>query len=167
MNKKNSTIYLVQAAFIAAVYIALTYFLKPISFSGSQLRVAEALTILPVLTPAAVPGLTIGCVIANISSPYGIIDIICGSSATLLAALCSRATRNVTIKGVPVISAVFPVILNAVIVGAEISALGTDGFSWPVFATMAGSVALGQSLACFVLGLPLCVALKKVKIFDK
>ena len=167
MNKKNSTIYLVQAAFIAAVYIALTYFLKPISFSGSQLRVAEALTILPVLTPAAVPGLTIGCIISNLSSPYGVVDIICGSAATLLAAICSRATRNVTVKGVPVLSAVFPVIFNAVIIGAEISALNTGGFTWPVFGAMAVSVGFGQLLACFVLGLPLCAALKKTKVFDK
>ncbi len=167
MNKKTSTVYLVQAAFIAAVYVALTYFLKPISFSGSQLRVAEALTILPVLTPAAVPGLTIGCVLANLSSPYGVVDIICGSLATLLAALCSRKLRDVRFRKLPILSAVFPVIFNAVIVGAEISFLSTDDFSWSVFITMAGSVALGQSLACFVLGLPLCAALEKTKIFNK
>lgn len=167
MNKKTSTVYLVQAAFIAAVYVALTMFLKPISFSGTQLRVAEALTILPVLTPAAVPGLTIGCILANISSPYGMADIICGSLATLLAALCSRATRNVTFKGVPILSAVFPVVFNAVIIGAEISALNTGGFTWPVFGAMASSVGMGQCLACFALGLPLCAALSKTKIFDK
>lgn len=167
MNKKTSTVYLVQAAFIAAVYVALTYFMKPVSFSGTQLRVAEALTILPVLTPSAVPGLTIGCIIANISSPYGIVDIICGSTATLFAALCSRATRNITVKGIPLLSAAFPVIFNAVIVGAEISALSTDGFTLPVFGAMASSVAMGQCLACFALGLPLCAALKKTRIFDK
>ncbi len=167
MNKKFSTVYLVQAAFIAAVYVALTYFLKPISFSGAQLRVAEALTILPVLTPAAIPGLTIGCIISNLSSPYGMADIICGSVATLLAAICTRITRNITFKNVPVLSAAFPVIFNMVIIGAEISALSTDGFTWPVFAATAASVGLGQSIACFALGLPLCAALKKTKIFNK
>lgn len=166
MNKKISTVYLVQSAFIAAVYVALTYFLEPISFSGAQLRVAEALTVLPVLTPAAVPGLTVGCIIANISSPYGVVDIICGSTATLLAALCSFKTRGIRIKGVPVLSAFFPVVFNALIVGAEISVLSTDGFTWPVFWTMAGSVALGQCVACFGLGLPLCTALQKTKIFN-
>ena len=166
MNKKTSTVYLVQAAFIAAVYVALTHFLEPIPFSGTQLRVAEALTLLPVLTPAAVPGLTIGCILANLSSPYGVVDIICGSVATLLAALCTWKMRNIRLKSVPILPALFPVIFNAVIVGAEISALGTGGFTWPVFGATAASVALGECVACFGLGLPLCAALQKTKIFD-
>lgn len=165
MNKKTSTAYLVQAAFIAAVYAALTYFLEPISFSGSQLRVAEALTILPVLTPAVVPGLTIGCILANLSSPYGIVDIICGSAATLLAALCTRKTRNIRFKNLPIFSAVFPVLFNALIVGAEISALSTGGFTWSVFGATAVSVALGECIVCFALGIPLTTALEKTKIF--
>ncbi len=167
MNKKLSTAYLVQAAFIAAVYATLTYFLEPISFSGSQFRVSEALTLLPVLTPAAVPGLCIGCIIANLSSPYGIVDIICGSAATLSAAICTRLVRNLRIKNMPVLSAVFPVLFNAVIVGAEISALATGGFTWTLFAVSAASVGFGEAVICFILGIPLARALEKTKIFSK
>ncbi len=167
MNKKRSTVYLVQAAFIAALYAALTYFLEPISFSGAQFRVSEALTILPVLTPAAIPGLTIGCVIANISSPYGVVDIICGSAATLFAALCTRATRKIKIINIPFLSAFFPVVFNAVIVGAEISALATGGFTWSLFFVTAASVAFGEAVVCFLGGLPLNTALERTRIFEK
>lgn len=167
MKNKKTTVYLVQAAFIAAVYAALTYFLEPISFSSAQLRVSEALTLLPVLTPAAIPGLTIGCIIANLTSPYGIVDIICGSVATLLAALCTRAARNIRIKNVPVVSASFPVLFNSIIVGAEISLMSTDGFSLPVFAVTALSVAAGEAIACFILGLLLNGALERTKIFER
>ena len=92
-NQKKTTVFLVQAAVIAALYAALTLFLAPISFSGNQFRVAEALTLLPVITPAAIPGLAVGCIIGNITSPYGIVDIIFGTCATLLAAVCTRLTR--------------------------------------------------------------------------
>ena len=167
MNNKKTTVYLVQAAFIAALYAALTYFLEPISFSGNQFRVAEALTILPVLTPAAVPGLTIGCIIANIASPYGVVDIICGSLATLLAALCTRATRNIRFKNLPVLSALFPVLFNALIVGAEISILTTGSFNISVFLPIAASVAFGEVVVCLLGGLPLSAALQRTKIFEK
>ena len=70
---KNAT-FLVQAAVIAAVYTALTLLLMPLSYGVMQIRVSEALTILPALTPAAIPGLFIGCLISNMIGPYGILD---------------------------------------------------------------------------------------------
>lgn len=167
MKNNKSTIYLAQAAVIAAMYAALTYFLEPISFSGNQFRLSEAFTILPVLTPAAIPGLTIGCLLANISSPYGIVDIICGTSATLMAAICTRASRNLRFKNIPFLSAVFPVVFNGIIVGAEISALATGGFTWSLFLMTAISVSIGEIVVCFLLGLPLCAALEKTKIFQR
>ncbi len=167
MKRKSTTAYLVQAAFVAAVYAALTYFLEPISFSSAQLRVSEALTILPVLTPAAIPGLTIGCIISNLASPYGIVDIICGSVATFFAAICTRATRNIRFKKLPVASAIFPVLFNGIIVGGEISFMSTDGFSLPVFAVTALSVASGEAIVCFVAGLLLNSALEHTKIFER
>ena len=87
---KKSTVYTVQGALIAAVYAALTYAVAPLSFGATQFRISEALTILPVFTPAAIPGLAIGCVIANIGSPFGPIDIVLGTLATLLSDLVQR-----------------------------------------------------------------------------
>ena len=84
--KKTNTAFLSQAAMIAAVYVVLTYVFAPFSFGEIQVRIAEALTILPVFTPAAVPGLFIGCLIGNILGGAVLPDIIFGSIATLLGA---------------------------------------------------------------------------------
>lgn len=167
MNKTNQkTLYLVHSALIAALYAAVTYFCAPISFGSLQFRVSEALTILPVLSPAAIPGLTIGCLISNLSSPYGLIDIICGTAATLLAAICSRWTRNIRFKNMPLLSALFPVIFNGVIIGLEIAFLLPEGFSWMAFASIGASVAFGEVVVCYILGLPLFAALNKAKVFE-
>ena len=85
--KKTNTAFLSQAAMIAAVYVVLTYVFAPFSFGEIQVRVAEALTILPLFTPAAVPGLFIGCLTGNILGGAILPDIIFGSTATLLGAL--------------------------------------------------------------------------------
>lgn len=164
--KKNKTAGLTQAAVIAAMYAALTLCLQPISFGGGQLRISEALTLLPVLTPAAVPALAVGCLISNLASPFGIIDIVFGTAATLIAAILSRLTRNVRIKNLPVMSAVFPVIFNGISVGASIAVMNDGGFTLGVFAVNALTVALGEAVVCFALGLPLCRLLQKTKIFD-
>ena len=77
--------YLVQGAVIAAVYTAVTLLLMPLSYEVMQIRVSEALTVLPALTPAAIPGLFVGCLVSNMLGPYGVIDMVLGSTATLLA----------------------------------------------------------------------------------
>ena len=166
MNKRKfDTAFLVQAAVIAAIYAALTLFAAPISFGAQQFRISEALTVLPVLTPAAIPGLAVGCVITNLGSPYGIIDIICGASATFLAALCTRASRNIRFRKLPVLSLIFPVIFNGIIVGLEISFFLPDGISFFGFAASAAGVAFGELVSCYALGLPLYAALSKTRIF--
>ncbi len=164
---KRKTVYLVQGAFIATIYAAFTYFFEPISFSSTQFRISEALTILPALTPAAIPGLTIGCIISNLTSPYGAVDIICGSLATFLAGVCSFYSRKIKFKGLPVLSAAFPVIFNSVIVSAEISVLTTGRFSVSLFLMSLISVGFGELVMCFLCGLPLYSALSKTKIFEK
>lgn len=166
MKKKSRSAFLVQAAMIAAIYAALTYFTAPIAFGPTQLRIAEALTVLPVLTPAAVPGLAIGCIIANLSSPYGLVDIICGTAATLLAAICTRAARNIRIKGIPVLSVIFPVIFNGIIIGLEIAFFLPEGATFWAFITSGAGVALGELVSCGLLGIPLFAALRKTKIFN-
>ncbi len=151
---------LMLSAMIAALYAATTLLLQPISFGPLQLRAAEALTLLPVLMPESVIGLTVGCAISNAigvatgANVAGVLDIAVGSAATLLAALASRALRNVTWRRFPLLSALMPVIFNAVFVGGELAAvLGLP------FWVCALEVAGGEALVVFILGLPLVRAL--------
>ena len=118
-NKK--TRFLVEGGIIAAIYAALTLAIYPLSYGALQLRFSEALTVLPVFTPAAIPGLTVGCIIANLAGPMSWIDAIFGALATFLAAVSSYLTRNIRFKNAPILSLFFPVIFNAVIIGLEIN----------------------------------------------
>ena len=144
--------YLAQSGIIAAVYVALTLVFYPIGYGLSQLRVSEALCVLPYFTPAAVPGLFLGCIIANLFGGFGLIDIVCGSLATLLAALWTYKIRNKFLAPLPA------VLLNAVIVGFELSYL----MHLPFWQT-APAVLAGQAVSCYVLGLPLLLALEKLQ----
>ncbi len=160
---------LVEGAVIAALYMALTYVMATVNmaFGQVQLRVSEALTVLPVFTPAAIPGLTLGCFLANLASPLGVVDWICGPIATLLAAFATRALRKVEWKGVAFLAPLPPVLANAVVVGFELACLSDvsgfvlGNFSWAAFGAAALSVGLGELAVCYVLGLPLIIALKK------
>ena len=171
MNKKsnNSVLYIVQAGIIGAMYVALTWLssLLGLAYGGVQFRLSEALTVLPVFTPAAVPGLFIGCVISNIFSPMGFVDVVFGSAATLSAALCTRWLRRTSVKGLPVPALIPPVLFNAVIIGLEIVFfLPGEAASLAAFGAAALGVGAGQAAVCFGLGLPLAALLKKIKIFD-
>lgn len=166
-KSKKGTLYVVQSALIAAIYAAITYFIAPISFGAQQFRLSEALTVLPLLTPAAIPGLTIGCLIANVNSPFGIADVICGTLATFLAAICTRLTRKIQFKNIPFLSLFFPVLFNGIIIGMEISVFLPEGFSFVSFLTMGTSVAFGEAVVCYLAGIPLFLSLKKAKIFER
>lgn len=173
MNQSLKIRRLVEAAMIAAIYTVLTYAAAALNlaYQGVQFRFSEALTILPVFTPSAIPGLTIGCFLSNLGSPMGIIDWVSGTSATLLAAVLTRMLRNLTVKGLPILAPFPPVLTNAVIVGCVIAVTDPDGFSVPLFAAMALSVGLGELVVCYGLGLPLIVMLKRTgaakKIFPE
>ena len=166
--KTKSTVYIVQAAVIAALYAALTILqntlLPGTASMAVQFRVAEVLTILAVFTPAAIPGLTIGCVIANISSlsvlgPY---DMIFGSLASLLAAVLMYLLRNKRLFKLPVASALMPALANGIIVGFEIEFFFVEGgFHFGDFLFQGGCVALGELGVLFVLGLPLARLIEK------
>lgn len=149
MNKLKNTRFLIEAAIIAAIYAALTI-LIPGGSGQIQVRVSEALTVLPFFTPAAVPGLFIGCLIANLIVGAGIYDIIFGSLATLIAAIITSKIKSKYFAPLP------PVIANAVIV-ALIWKLAAN---LPILVTM-GFVALGEVVACYGLGLPLILFLEK------
>lgn len=166
-NKKKIQ-FIVEGALIAAAYIGLTMIsnLLNLAFGPIQLRISEALTVLPVFTPAAIPGLALGCFISNIISPIGAIDMVFGTFATLAAAVLTYLLRRVCLKGIPLLSLLSPVALNAVIIGIEIDLFFLpQGASVWGFVSSAATVGLGELAACFLLGIPLFFAVKKYKIF--
>lgn len=166
--KNRKLVLLVHGAMIAAIYAAATYLsaVFGIAYNAIQFRLSEALTVLSLFTPAAIPGLTIGCIIGNLTSPFGVWDIIFGSLATFLAAITARAMRNVRIKGLPLFSIIMPVIFNALIVGAEITFLmPSDSRSIAAFAVCAFEVGAGELAVCLAGGIPLFYAIKKSNIF--
>jgi uncharacterized membrane protein len=148
---------LTLAALIAAVYAALTMLLP--AYGEIQLRVSEAMTVLPFLFPAAIPGLAVGCFIVNLFSPYPL-DILFGTLATLLACLMTRHMPNRWLAPLP------PVLCNALIVGAEIAWYATGfgpGF-WTAYAFNIVTVGLAELIACFVLGELLLTVLPRVSV---
>jgi len=157
------------AGVVAALYATLTIALGFIGYGPIQFRVAEALCILPFFIPAAAPGLFVGCVIANLLSPYGILDIVAGSAATLIAALCTmqlgRMNRDST--AVKALACFPPVIFNALIIGAVIawSSAGGGASFWPVFAISGLQVGGGQLAVLYAIGLPLMIYLPKSRIY--
>ena len=142
-----------RTAMVAAIYAAMTIALAPISFGPLQFRAAEAMTVLPCVYPEAVPGLFIGCLIANLIGGYGIADIVFGSLATLAAAYMSRRMKQIWLVPLP------PVIVNALVIGAVLSKM----LGLPFWLT-AGEICLGQTGACYGLGIPLLLFLKRRKI---
>ena len=149
MSKSRfSTRRLATAGIIAGIYAALTLFLPIPQYGGVQLRVAEAMTVLPFLFPEAIPGLAVGCFLANLLGSPFVLDWIFGTLATLLAAIWTSKVKNRWLAPLP------PVVCNAVIVGAEIAYFATlDGAAfWPAYALNAFTVGLGEAIACYVLG---------------
>lgn len=147
------------SAILAAVYAALTLFLPVPQYVGIQLRVAEALSVLPFFFPAATPGLFVGCVIANLFSPY-VLDVIFGSAATLLACLWTGRLNNRWLAPLP------PVVCNAIIVGWEIAfcEVGLGPAFWGAYVFNAVMVGVGELLACYVFGSVLLSALYRTDV---
>ena len=150
---------LTLAALIAALYAVLTFALPLPPYSGVQLRVAEAMTVLPFLFPAATPGLFVGCVLVNLFSPFPL-DVVCGSAATLIACLLTQHMPNRWLAPLP------PVLCNAVIVGAEIAwyEVGFGPGFLQAYAYNAFTVGLGELIASVVLGELLLTVLPKVSV---
>lgn len=157
----KSTRYLTQAAIIAALYAVLTH-LQNLLLPGSttwaiQMRLSEALCVLALFTPAAVPGLTLGCLIFNITYAAALpLDFVLGSAATLLAAEGMWLTRKVTVHGYPLLAMLMPAIANAILVGWELTVYIGGGFGLNALC-----VALGEIAVLLVPGSLLYYALKK------
>lgn len=159
--RKFTTKDLTVAALVAALYAALTMALPGPSYGYANFRVAEALTVLPFLFPAAAPGLGVGCLVANILSPYGPVDMVCGTAATIIASLWTMKVPGRWLAPLP------PVICNGVIVGAMLTwyQVGFGPKFWPVFAATGSMVALGELAACYVLGGLLLKVLPRIPYF--
>ena len=159
--RKNSVRDLTLAAMLGAAYAVLTMVLPIPQYAGIQIRLAEALTVLPFLFPFATPGLFVGCLIANLLSPYGLLDVVAGSSATLLACLWTQRLKNRWLAPLPA------VICNAVIVGAVIAfaQTGIGPAFGAAFVLNALSVGFGELIASMILGSLLLSALPKIPTF--
>ena len=152
-KKLLSTRSLCVSAVIAALYAALTLLLAPISYGNLQCRVSEAMTLLPMLMPAAIPGLFVGCLLANILGGATVLDVVFGSLATLIAAIGTYALRKK-----PALAALCPIVSNGLIVGAVLSYV----WALPLFLTMA-EVAIGE-VGAVIIGFVMLAALKKVDL---
>ena len=153
--KDSKVLFLCRAAIIAALYVVLTYVANALGLANGsvQVRFSEALTILPFFTPAAIPGLFVGCLLSNILTGCAIPDIIFGSIATLLGALGTYALR----KKSPWLAPVAPIVANTVIVPfVLLYAYGVQPL-WLSFIT----VGAGEIISCGILGMLLLFALKK------
>ena len=152
--KSKKLVFICQAAVIAALYVVLTYVFSAFASGVIQVRVSKALTILPAFTPAAIPGLVIGCLLSNTLTGCVLLDIIFGSVATLIGALGSYALRRHTwLVPIP------PIVSNMIIVPFVLRfAYGaTDAFPF-----MIATVGAGEIISCYLLGMILYGALKKV-----
>ncbi len=161
MNQKKDIKYLVQGASVAAIYVALTFFSYTFGLANGvvQLRLSEALCILPIFTPSAIAGLFVGCLISNILTGSIFTDVIFGSIATLIGAIFTRKLRNYKI--LPLIP---PILSNAIILPVILKFAYSFEGSYLWFLT---TIFAGEVLSCGVLGYLLKNILDKYKIFFK
>ena len=169
MRNRKKIDFIITGALIAAAYAGLTYLSNVfgLAYGPIQLRISEVLTILPVFTPAAIPGLTVGCFLANIGS-FNVADLVFGTLATLAAAILTYFLKDIKWKGVPYLAFFPPVIVNAVVIGFEIALfyLG-EGFTFWGFIISGIEVGLGQLIVCYAFGIPFYLLVKKYNIFGR
>ena len=186
MSASQRSTFVAQAGMIAAVYAAFTLvcllFLGGLAWGPVQVRLSECLVVLAVITPAAIPGLTIGCVVANLANmlisgtgALGLLDVVFGSLATLVGALWCRKFAEK-----PVLALAGPVVANALLVSAYLpillqgfgyytipfTSISLDGLYLPMYLFGVVFVGLGEALSVYVLGLPLLKVLRNAKVFS-
>ena len=157
MNMKNLSVRrLVRCAVIAAVYVVVCLLLAPFSYGAVQVRVAEALCLLPVFGAEYIVGVTLGCFLANLLGST-IVDVVFGTLATLLACLVTYKLRDIRVKGLAIPASLPPVVFNMIIVGAfEITFFFSDGAPTAMLAVFnAVTVGIGELISCTILGVAL------------
>ena len=159
MDKQHNKIfYIVQAGVIAALYTVITFVFSPISYGPIQFRVAESLIVLAAVTHAGTPGLIVGCIVANILGPYGVVDAIFGAAATGLAGICSYKLREYDwLVPLP------PVLINGLIIGVMLHYV----YRIPNLFACISWVSIGELASCYVLGSILLGTLRKTGLDKK
>lgn len=153
----NKILFLAKAGIIAALYTAITVLIAPLSYGGMQVRISEALTVLPFFTSAAIPGLFVGCLLANLfGSPLGLLDVVLGSLSTLLAAFITSKIKNKRLVPLP------SILVNALVVPYVLWATLGMPYLLSVF-----YVGIGQTIAVYGLGYPLLLLIDKNKSLKK
>ncbi|MGM0603776.1 MAG: QueT transporter family protein [Bacillota bacterium] len=147
---KFKTNKLTRAAIIAALYVAVTYLLNPFSYGPLQFRASEALTVLPIIFPEAVPGVFIGVLIANIFSPAGLIDVVGGSLVTLIAAYVTYRFKD------SIIAYLSPVVFNAFLISLYLYKF----YGIPYWVNVI-QIGFSEAIVVFLLGYPMIKILKK------
>lgn len=167
--RRNLTIW-IRITMVAALYAVLTLALAQFSFGPVQVRVAEALTLLPLLAAWPIWSLTLGCALTNLigamsgANLLGYWDVLWGTLATVLAALATYGFRNVKIRNIPVLSILSPILINGLVIGWELAlVLGPQTLGSFIFYAM--SVAAGEAISVIAIGIPLINILKKNKTF--
>ena len=164
--QKSVLRHMCEAGVIAALYAVLTLLIPALSFGPLQVRLSELLTILPVFTPAAIPGLAIGCFFSNL---FGIVsganlagawDLLFGTTATVSAAVFARCCRNIRLFKLPILSALFATVINGFVVGAELT-IAVFNSQWALLPLCIAEVAVGELMAATIGGLLLCFVLEK------
>ena len=168
---KINTRNLITAAVVGALYAVLTMVLAPISYGALQFRVSEVLCILPFFMPSTAWGLFVGCIVANLMSTAGVLDVVFGSLATLITCLCIAwcGKKGDTLKA-RLLACFMPVIWNGLIVGATLT-IALAGLNplmhFGAFLVFAGEVALGELGVMYLIGLPLMTYLPKQRFFSE
>lgn len=145
-----------ESAIIAALYVAVTWLLAPISYGAIQFRVSEVLVLLVFYNKKYFLPLVIGCFVSNITSSLGMYDMIFGTAATLLSLLMIRFCKNIWI------AAIFPVLFNGFIIAFELSLLEIGEFWFNVV-----TIAIGETGVLYILGIPLILMLSKNKAISE
>ena len=168
MKEFFTTKRLCRAGIIAALYVALTYAFAPFAYGPFQIRPAEALCLLALIYPEAIPALYVGCMLSNLTSPYVLFDVFLGSLATLLGALGTFAVGK-GIQNTPLkifLGGLFPILTNSVIIPLVIVFLcgGGEGYAsvWTAYFVYAGSIALTETVWVYLLGTPIVVTIEKL-----
>ena len=156
MNQNPSVRKLVRCGVVAAIYVVLCMALQPLSYGAVQVRVAEALCLLPVFGAEYIVGVTLGCFLANLLGSTAV-DVVFGTLATLLACLVTYKLRDIRVKGLAIPASLPPVVFNMIIVGAfEITFFFSDGAPTAMLAVFnAVTVGIGELISCTILGVAL------------
>jgi uncharacterized membrane protein len=155
--KKNSVKGLAVAGVIAALYVVFTLPFGQIAFGPIQFRIAEILTLLPFLSPWAIWGVTLGCFLSNLlfSSVW---DVLFGTLATLIAALCTYKSRHL------LVAPIWSILWNGLIIGTMLTFLTLDSFAIIPWLTFMAEITASEFVVCFALGVPFLKYFKKYQL---